>query len=82
MDETLNEQNLMNEMEPAAPPANASEEQGPPIAGAPNEQGPPLGNEDVILDLPAQYSSGNAGFFNRQNESVPTAVTVGPDGAL
>ena len=41
-----------------------------------------LGNEDVILDLPAQYSSGNAGFFNRQNESVPTAVTVGPDGAL
>ncbi|WP_250123579.1 ScyD/ScyE family protein [Chroococcidiopsis sp. CCMEE 29] len=40
------------------------------------------GEEDVILDLPAQYSSGNAGFFNRQNESVPTAVTVGPDGAL
>ncbi|MGF1482173.1 MAG: ScyD/ScyE family protein [Cyanophyceae cyanobacterium] len=40
------------------------------------------GDEDVILDLPAQYSSGNAGFFNRQNESVPTAVTVGPDGAL
>ena len=88
MDETLNEQ---------TPPANASEEQGPPIAGAPNEQGPPvagapneqgppvsaaLGNEDVILDLPAQYSSGNAGFFNRQNESVATAVTVGPDGAL
>jgi Ca2+-binding RTX toxin-like protein len=40
------------------------------------------GDEDVVLALPAQYSSGNAGFFNRQNESVPTAVTVGPDGAL
>ena len=78
MDETLNEQN---------PPIEAApSEQGPPIAGAPNEQGPPispaLGNEDVILDLPAQYSEGNAGFFNRQNEAVPTAVTVGPDGAL
>ena len=40
------------------------------------------GNEDVISSLPAQYSEGNAGFFNRQNESVPTAVTTGPDGAL
>ena len=47
----------------------------PPMNAAP-------GDEDVILALPAQYSSGNAGFFNRQNESVPTAVTVGPDGAL
>ena len=83
MDETLNEQNPeMNEMEEQTPPANAADEQGSPTAGAPNEQGLPLGNEDVILDLPAQYSSGNAGFFNRQNESVPTAVTVGPDGAL
>ena len=67
MDETLNEQNL-------------------PIEAAPDEQAPPtsapLGNEDVILDLPAQYSSGNTGFFNRQNESVPTALTVGPDGAI
>ena len=90
MDETLNEQNSVNEIEEQTPPANASEEQTneqtPPVAGAPNEQGPPVdfvpGNEDVIFDLPAQYSSGNAGFFNRQNESVPTAVTVGPDGAL
>ena len=84
MDETLNEQNSMNEMEGQTPPT--ATEQSPPAAGAPNEQGPPLsaplGNEDVILDLPAQYSSGNAGFFNRQNESVPTAVTTGPDGAL
>jgi phospholipase/lecithinase/hemolysin len=51
-----------------------------------NQQTPPTneesGNEDVIPGLPAQYSSGNAGFFNRQNESVPTAVTTGPDGAL
>ena len=77
MDETLNE-NL--------PIDAAPEEQAPPANAAPDEQAPPanvaLGNEDVILDLPAQYSSGNAGFFNRQNESVPTAVTVGPDGAL
>ena len=90
MDETLNEQNLptneiemdetLNEQNP--PVDEAPIEQGPPIGGAPNEQGLPLGDEDVILDLPAQYSSGNAGFFNRQNESVPTAVTVGPDGAL
>ena len=85
MDETLNEQNLpTNEIEMD----ETSNEQNPPIDSAPTEQGPPigtgavLGDEDVILDLPAQYSSGNAGFFNRQNESVPTAVTVGPDGAL
>lgn len=33
--------------------------------------------------LPPQYSTaGDAGFFNRQNESVLTAVTVGPDGAI
>ena len=81
MDETSNEQiPPMNEMD------ETLNEQGSLIAGAPNEQGSPvsaaLGNEDVILDLPAQYSSGNAGFFNRQNESVPTAVTVGSDGAL
>ena len=85
MDETLNEQNLPIDAAPSEqgpPVSGAPNEQGPPIGGAPNEQGPPLGNEDVILDLPAQYSSGNAGFFNRQNESVPTAVTVGPDGAL
>ncbi len=55
--------------------ADTLDEQTPPMNAAPGE-------EDVILDLPAQYSSGNAGFFNRQNESVPTAVTVGPDGAL
>ncbi len=92
MDETLNEQNpLMDETSnEQTPPVNEMDEtlneQGPSIAGAPNEQGLPVdfvpGNEDVIFDLPAQYSSGNAGFFNRQNESVPTAVTVGPDGAL
>ena len=32
--------------------------------------------------LPPQYSTGNLGFFTRQTEPVPTAVTVGPDGAL
>ena len=32
--------------------------------------------------LPPQYSTGNTGFFTRQTEAVPTAVTVGPDGAL
>ena len=32
--------------------------------------------------LPPQYSTGNLGFFTRQTESVPTGVTVGPDGAL
>lgn len=32
--------------------------------------------------LPPNYASGNLGFFNRQQEHVPTAVTVGPDGAL
>ena len=78
MDETLNEQIV---------PTNAApDEQAPPVEAAPIEQAPPtsapLGNEDVILDLPAQYSEGNAGFFNRQNESVPTALTVGPDGAI
>ena len=97
MDETLDQQtppvNEMDEtLDQQTPPVNEMDEtldqQTSPIAGAPNEQEPPigtppvLGNEDVILDLPAQYSSGNAGFFNRQNESVPTAVTVGPDGAL
>lgn len=51
------------------------DEQTSPMNAAP-------GDEDVVLGLPAQYSSGNAGFFNRQKESVPTAVTVGPDGAL
>ena len=56
------------------PSMNPTEEPTPP--------GNTSGNEDVIPDLPAQYSSGNAGFFNRQNESVPTAVTVGPDGAM
>ena len=76
MDETLNEQNpSINEVEEQTLPANASDEQTPPTDFVP-------GDEDVIPSLPAQYSSGNAGFFNRQNESVPTAVTVGPDGAL
>jgi phospholipase/lecithinase/hemolysin len=56
-------------------------EQTPAIEQTPATNAAP-GNEDVTPSLPAQYSSGNAGFFNRQNESVPTAVTVGPDGAL
>jgi lysophospholipase L1-like esterase len=51
------------------------DEQNPPVNATP-------GDEDVILARPAQYSEGNAGFFNRQKESVPTAVTLGPDGAL
>ena len=32
--------------------------------------------------LPPQYSTGNLGFFTRQTEPVPTAITTGPDGAL
>ena len=32
--------------------------------------------------LPPQYSTGNLGFFTRQTEAVPTAITTGPDGAL
>ncbi len=32
--------------------------------------------------LPPQYSTGNLGFFTRQMEPVPTAITTGPDGAL
>jgi len=76
MDETLNEQiPPMNATNEQTPPMNEMDEQTPPMNAAP-------GDEDVIPGLPAQYSSGNAGFFNRQNESVPTAVTVGPDGAL
>ena len=82
MDETLNEQTPgTNEMD------ETLNEQTPPIDAAPPTNATPptntaSGNEDVISSLPAQYSEGNAGFFNRQNESVPTAVTVGPDGAL
>ena len=80
MDETLNEQipptNEMDEtLNEQIPPTNEIGEQTPPTNPAP-------GGEDVAASLPAQYSEGNAGFFNRQNESVPTAVTVGPDGAL
>ena len=33
-------------------------------------------------DLPPQYATGNTGFFTRQTEAVPTAVTMGPDGAI
>ncbi len=32
--------------------------------------------------LPPQYATGNLGFFTRQTESVPTSVTLGPDGAI
>ncbi len=35
-----------------------------------------------IPTLPPQYSTADLGFFVRQTESVPTSVTVGPDGAL
>ena len=40
-----------------------------------------------LAGLPAQYSTAGAdgtglGFFSRQSEYVPTAVAVGPDGAL
>ena len=36
----------------------------------------------TTTELPPQYATGNLGFFTRQTEPVPTAVTVGPDGAL
>jgi len=36
----------------------------------------------TLPTLPAQYATGNLGFFTRQTEYVPTGVTVGPDGAL
>ena len=32
--------------------------------------------------LPPQYATGNLGFFTRQTEAVPTAITTGPDGTL
>ena len=58
-----------------APPPNVPLE-GPP-AGLPASALP-----DDFPALPPQYSTaGDVGFFNRQNEAVPTAVTLGPDGA-
>ncbi len=36
----------------------------------------------TLPTLPPQYATGNLGFFTRQTESVPTSITVGPDGAL
>jgi phospholipase/lecithinase/hemolysin len=36
----------------------------------------------TLPTLPPQYSTGNLGFFTRNTESVPTSITVGPDGAL
>ena len=84
MDETLDQQTppiteMDETLDQQTPPTTEMDEtldqQTPPINAAP-------GNEDVIPSLPAQYSEGNAGFFNRQNESVATAVTVGPDDAL
>jgi phospholipase/lecithinase/hemolysin/sugar lactone lactonase YvrE len=58
-----------------------------PSVGAGDATGTPVpANSTGVVDtsaLPAQYStSGNLGFFTRQMESVPTAVAVGPDGAL
>ena len=82
----INEMDEINEQNSPINEMDEINEQNPPIEAAPNEQATPInaapGDEDVILGLPAQYSEGNAGFFNRQNESVPTAVTVGPDGAV
>ena len=45
----------------------------------------PLSGSSVGLDvpnLPPQYATANVGFYTRGTESVPTSVTVGPDGAL
>ena len=65
-----------------ATPGTPANEPTPP---GPGEAGPPAGPAlpDDFPALPPQYSTaGDAGFFNRQNESVPTAVTLGPDGAI
>ncbi len=35
-----------------------------------------------VPNLPPQYTTADIGFFTRTTESVPTSVTVGPDGAL
>lgn len=71
-----------NESTPPGSPPPGGEAPGEVVPiSAPAPAGPAL--PDDFPALPPQYSTaGNAGFFNRQNESVPTAVTVGPDGAL
>ena len=59
----------------ASPPGRTRRRAPPPSA-------PPTLPDDFPA-LPPQYSTaGDAGFFNRQNEAVPTAVTLGPDGAI
>ena len=62
----------------------------PPTSGVPGDSSTGTGGATVIGSdvtttlptLPPQYSSGNLGFFTRQTESVTSAITVGPDGAL
>ncbi len=49
-------------------------------SGATSAGGSTLGLN--LPELPPQYSTGNEGFPTRSTESVPTDVTVGPDGAL
>ncbi|WP_343895627.1 ScyD/ScyE family protein, partial [Craurococcus roseus] len=61
-----------------------------PSVGAGSATGPIASVNTAGVDLaglPAQYSTAGAegtglGFFSRQLESAPTAVAVGPDGAL
>ena len=56
-----------------------------PSVGAGNATGSVSVNSGgfELPGLPAQYSTaGGTGFFTRQMEPAPTAVTVGPDGAL
>jgi phospholipase/lecithinase/hemolysin len=50
-------------------------------SGSTSVGGSTLGFSDTST-LPPQYSTGNLGFFTRQTEAVPTAITTGPDGAL
>ena len=51
-------------------------------SGSTSVGGSTIGVTGDQSSLPPQYATGNTGFFTRQLESVPTAVTVGPDGAL
>jgi len=65
-------------------PANTGPSGGVAVGGGGNSRtsvgGSTLGLN--LPELPPQYSTGNAGFPTRSTESVPTDVTVGPDGAL
>ena len=76
----------------STPPAGSPVEEAEPISTpgldprAPNEaEGGPedAGNPRELPSLPPQYATGGElGFFTRTTETVPTAQTVGPDGAL